>query len=42
MSYTDWLKKQTDNWIFPDEPNLDWDGESLDIQLEEDEDEEED
>ena len=42
MSYADWLKKQEDSWIFPDEPNLDWDKDSFDFQLEEDDDEEED
>ncbi len=42
MSYTEWLKKQENNWIFPDEPDLDWEAESFDVQLGEDDAEEED
>lgn len=42
MSYADWLKKQEENWIFPDEPDLDWEEDSLDFQTDEDDAEEED
>ncbi len=42
MSYAEWLKKQEDNWIFPNEPDLDWEAESFNVQLEEDEVEEND
>ena len=42
MSYADWLKKQTDSWIFPNEPDLDLETESYDFQLDEDENEEND